>query len=94
MARNTSSSWPLLHHGLVSAVLGFPLAIWLSGLLVYHLTSGHDDPAKYQVAMWSVVPFWAAIVGLSFMARSKVVCWVGLLVANAVAAGLVHLVAR
>jgi len=28
------------------------------------------------------------------MARSKVVCWVGLLVANAVAAGLVHLVAR
>lgn len=95
MARNDSfSSWHLLHHALVSTVLGFPLAVWLSGLLVFHLTAGHDDPAKYQVAMWSVVPLWAAIVGLSFLARGKVACWAWLIAANAVVAGLVQVVTR
>lgn len=95
MARNDAlSSWQLLHHGVVGAVLGFPLAVWLSGLLVFHLTSGHDDPAKYQVAMWSVVPLWAATVGLSFMARGKLACWAWLIGANAVAAALVHGVSR
>ncbi len=95
MARDASPlSWQVLHHGLVSTVLGFPLSIWLSGLLVYHLTAGHGDPAKYQVAMWSVVPLWATVVGLSFLARSKAACWAWLLAANAVAAGLAHWVAR
>jgi len=94
MAREAASSWLLLHHGLVGAVLGFPLSIWLSGLLVFHLTGGHADPAKYQVVMWSVVPLWAAVVGLSFLARSKVACWAWLLSANAIVAGLVQVAAR
>lgn len=94
MAREASSPWQLLHHGLVGGALGFPLAISLSGLLVFHLTGGHTDPAKYQVAMWSVVPLWATVIGLCFLARSKVACWTWLLAANALAAGLVQMVAR
>lgn len=98
MARKASAahdpSFQMLHHRLVSLVLGFPLSIWLTGLLVYHLTGGHEDSAKYQVTMWSVPLLWTAIVGLSFMARSKRACWAWLLGANAVAAALVYAVTR
>ncbi len=88
------SSWRLLHHGLVSAALGYPLSIWLSGLLVFYPSGPAQDPATYQVTMWVVPLLWAGIVGLSFLARSKAACWAWLLGANAAAAGLLHLVAR
>lgn len=88
------SSWRLLHHGLVSAVLGYPLSIWLSGLLVFHIADNPPDPAEYQVAMWAVPLLWAGVVGLSFLARSKTACWAWLLGANAAAAGLTFLVTR
>lgn len=87
------SSWRLLHHGLVAAALGYPLAIWLSGLL-FHLSDPAPDPTKDQVVMWSVPLWWAAVIALSFLARSKTACWLWLLGANAAAAGLVYLVAR
>ncbi|WP_313079210.1 hypothetical protein [Pulveribacter sp.] len=85
----------LLHHGLVGAVLGFPLAVWLSGALVYHApyaARSLDDIATYQVAMWVVPPLWAAVVALAFMAPSRRACWLALLAGNALAWALLQAV--
>lgn len=75
----------LLHQGLASTVLGFPLALALSGILNHFLGSGQDS-AQYQVVMWSVAPFWAAVISVSFLAPDRKTCWLWLLAANAVAA--------
>lgn len=80
-----ASGMMLLHHGLVGAVLGLPLAVLVSGCLNALLGDG-QDPAQYQVAMWSVVPVWVAVISLAFLARTRVRCWLGLLIASAVAA--------
>jgi len=90
--RRRASSRTLLHQGLAGAVLGFPLSIWLTGLLVHYATGGNDDDAKYQVVMWSVVPMWVLIVSLVFLARSRLSCWAWLIGANFVAAALVQAV--
>lgn len=74
----------LIHHGLVSTVLGFPLSILLSGL-AYHLSGGDADPAKYQVVMWIVAPIWVTIIGLSFLAPSRRACWLWLVGASLLA---------
>ena len=82
----------LLHHAIVSSVLGFPLAIWLSGALIYHPWGAQEDSATYQVAMWSVPLLWATVIGLSFLARSRTTCWTALLAANAAAYALLWMV--
>jgi len=75
----------LLHHGLVGAVLGLPLALLLSGCLNLMLGLG-QDPAQYQLVMWSVPPVWVAVISLSFLAPDRKSCWLWLLLANAAAA--------
>lgn len=82
----------LLHRAIVASVLGFPLAIWLSGALIYHPWGGQGDSATYQVAMWSVPVLWATVIGLSFLARSRATCWMALLAANAAAYALLWMV--
>ncbi|MBV7484055.1 hypothetical protein [Bordetella sp. BOR01] len=85
----------LLHHGLVSTVLGFPLALLASGCLNVLLGIGQDpDPAQYQLVMWSVAPLWVAIVSVMFLAPSRRACWLWLLLANAIAALVFYGVAR
>lgn len=91
-ARGNAAPSHLLHHALVSSVLGFPLAIWLSGALIYHPWGAQSDSATYQVAMWSVPALWATAIGLSFLARSRATCWTALLVANAAAYALLWMV--
>ena len=76
---------PLLHHFTVGAVLGFPLALWLVGAFLYHLTGGNDDPAKYQLVMWVSVLVWLVIVCLALEARVWWRLWLWLLLANALA---------
>ncbi|MCE1250636.1 MAG: hypothetical protein LWW82_07880 [Comamonadaceae bacterium] len=85
----------LLHHGLVAALLGMPLAIWLSGALVYHAPWAADslnDISTYQVTMWVVPPLWATVVSLAFLAPSKRILWAALLTGNALAWGLLRAV--
>ena len=91
-ARGNAAPSHLLHHALVSSVLGFPLAIWLSGALIYHPWGAQGDSATYQVAMWSVPALWATAIGLSFLAPSRATCWTALLVANAAAYALLWMV--
>ncbi|WP_353151932.1 hypothetical protein [Pollutimonas bauzanensis] len=92
MQPTASSNWMLLHHGLVGAVLGFSLAILLSGLLVYYPTAGDTDPAKDQIVMWAVCPIWIALICLSFLAPTKKILWQWLVLANLVAAIGIYLV--
>lgn len=93
-ARSRGNATPahLLHHASVASVLGFPLAVWLSGALVYHPWGAQGDGATYQVAMWSVVPLWATAIALSFLAPSRATCWSALLTANAAAYALLRAV--
>ncbi len=87
------SNWLLLHHGVVGFLLGFPLSVALSGLLVYHATGVNPDPTKSQVTMWSVFPIWLAVICLSFMARDSKACWAWLLGANLGAGVLLYFLA-
>lgn len=91
-SRGNAASRPLLHHAIVASLLGFPLAIWLSGALVYHPWGSQGDSATYQLAMWSVVPLWATAIALSFLARSRATCWAALLLANGAAYALLRVV--
>lgn len=84
------SNWMLLHHGVVGFVLGFPLAVALGGLLVYHATGVNPDPTKSQVTMWSVFPIWLTIICLAFLPRDKKSCWIWLLGANVVVGVLAY----
>ncbi|MEQ6437100.1 hypothetical protein V8Z74_19030 [Comamonas sp. w2-DMI] len=90
-ARRATPPRDLLHHGLVGGLLGFPLAIWLSGLL-YYAADAAQDPATYQIAMWTVPMLWAGITALAFMAPGKRDCWLALLAANALAFGVLKTV--
>lgn len=91
-SRNNATSGHLLHHAIVGSVLGFPLAIWLSGALIYHPWGAQADSATYQVAMWSVIPLWATAIALCFLARSRATCWAALLLANGAAYALLRTV--
>ncbi|MBO9678666.1 MAG: hypothetical protein J7556_10540 [Acidovorax sp.] len=91
-ARKATPPLDLLHHGLAGALLGFPLAVWLSGALVYHAVDAAHDSATYQVTMWVVPPLWAAVIGLAFLAPSKRACWAWLLAGNALAYGVLRAV--
>lgn len=90
--RRATPPLDLLHHGLVGALLGFPLAVWLSGALVYYAADAAHDTATYQVTMWVVPALWATVFGLAFLAPGKRACWAALLVANALAYGLLRMV--
>ncbi|MGE8320348.1 MAG: hypothetical protein ACN6O3_16480 [Comamonas sp.] len=90
-ARKATPPLDLLHHGIVGGLLGFPLAIWLSGALYYAADAAHDI-STYQVAMWAVPLLWASCTALAFMAPSKRACWIALLAANALAYGLLKAV--
>lgn len=91
-ARRATPPLDLLHHGLAGALLGFPLAVWLSGVLVYYAVDAAHDSAAYQVTMWVVPLLWAAVTGLAFMAPGKRACWAWLLAGNALAYGLLRAV--
>lgn len=94
-ARRATPPLDLLHHGLVGALLGFPLAVWLSGALVYHAPYAAgtlNDISTYQVTMWVVPPLWATVIALAFLAPGKRACWAALLAGNALAYGLLRAV--
>ena len=75
----------LLFKGLTGFALGFPLALWLSWLLMYGGALPGAMPVRDQLAMWLAVLLWSAAPCVAFLARSRREC-VGLfLLANAAA---------
>jgi len=80
--------------GIMSAalLLGFPLALALSGLLLTLTPGGfHAFDAKHQLGMWSIGLFWNLILALSVLFPNGRRAWAGLLLATLLAYGLLFL---
>ena len=65
--------------------LGFPLALWLSWLLMYGGLLPKYVPVRDQVAMWLAVLLWCLALCASFMAQSRRQCLVAFGLANLLA---------
>ena len=83
-----ASARHLYFKGVAGLLLGFPLSLWISWLLMYTGLGPAFAPARDQVAMWLVVPLWCTVLCASFLASTRLRCVVWLLAANALAAGL------
>lgn len=75
----------LLFKGLTGFLLSFPLALWLSWLLMYGGLLPAYVPVRDQIAMWLAVLLWGAIPCAAFLARSRLQCLTVFLLANAAA---------
>ncbi|MDQ1815983.1 hypothetical protein RBA41_22045 [Massilia sp. CCM 9210] len=81
----------LLHNGVVALVLGYPLAIALSGVLHQLMRWLDAGPIVGQLTMWVVYPLWVSVIALIFLVPSKRACWTWLALANALAAAACYL---
>ncbi|MFZ6875166.1 hypothetical protein ACO0LF_24130 [Undibacterium sp. Di27W] len=73
-------------------VLGFTLALALSGLFAWLGPGGIAAPQKVQFVMWLIAPIWMLILSLIYLVRSGVRALTGLLLANVLAYVLLFLV--
>ena len=63
---------------LAGVLLGFTLAIALSGLVTWIGPGGPAAVNKFQFTMWIVAPLWLGVVSFCFLFRSGVRAWVWL----------------
>ena len=82
---NNGEGRHLLFKGAVGLLAGFPLALWLSWLLMYGGLGPAFAPTRDQVAMWLVVPLWAMAWSAAFMAKSRRQCVWAFALANGLA---------
>ena len=73
----------LLAKGLTGLLLGFPLALWLSWLLVYGGMLPAFVPVRDQIAMWLAVLLWSLAPCIAFLAQSRMQCAIAFVLANA-----------
>jgi hypothetical protein len=79
----TSRDW--LGKASAGVVMGFVLALGLSGLLAWGIgVSDTFFSTKGQLAMWSMSPIWCLVLSLCFLFRSGLRAWVMLTLASAV----------
>jgi hypothetical protein len=64
-----------LAKGLAGLVLGFVIAIGLSGLLAWTSPGGIETAHLYLVAMWAVAPIWLLIFAFCFLFGSGLRAW-------------------
>lgn len=69
-------------------LLGFTLAIALSGLFTWFGPGGPAAANKFQFTMWIVAPLWLGVVSFCFLFRSGLRAWLWLGGANLVAYAL------
>ncbi|MCC2977950.1 hypothetical protein LK533_14865 [Sphingomonas sp. PL-96] len=66
-------------------VLGFALALGLSGLIAWAIGVGDTYfSTRGQLTMWAMAPIWCTILSFVFLFRSGVRAWAGLGVATLV----------
>lgn len=70
---------------LAGVVLGFGLAIAVSGLFAWLTPGGAMHPNKFQATMWLTAPVWSGVLSLVFLFRSGARAWLWLGSANALA---------
>ncbi|MDP1976791.1 hypothetical protein [Undibacterium sp.] len=73
-------------------VLGFTLALAISGVFAWIGPGGIAAPQKVQFVMWLITPVWMLILSLIYLVRTGVRALKGLLIANALAYALLFLV--
>lgn len=70
---------------LAGVLLGFTLAIALSGLVTWVGPGGPLAMNKFQFTMWIVAPVWLGVVSFCFLFRSGLRAWLWLGGANLLA---------
>lgn len=63
---------------LAGTLLGFALAVAISGLFAWVGPGGIAAVNKYQMIMWLVVPLWLGILGACFLFRDGLRAWIWL----------------
>ena len=87
--KRTSKDW--LPKALAGLILGFALAIGLSGLFAWFGPGGHWAGAgKTQITMWMVSPLWCLILSLCFLFRDGRAAWLWLGGANVLVYALLY----
>ncbi|MFC4820816.1 hypothetical protein [Dokdonella ginsengisoli] len=70
------------------AVLGYALAVALSGVIALLTPGGFAGEGKVQFTMWMIAPIWATVLGFVFLFRDSLRAWLWLGLATAAAFGL------
>lgn len=92
MAKTADSGLSWLGKSLAGLLLGYGLAIALSGLFAWLGPGGMVPPNKYQFTMWLVVPLWLGVFSAVFLFRSALRAWGWLGLANGLAFATLWLV--
>lgn len=69
-------------------VLGYALAVALSGVFALLTPGGLGGGGKIQFVMWTIAPVWATVLGFVYLFRDSVRAWLWLGAATVVAFGL------
>lgn len=77
---------------LAGAILGFTLALALTGIFAWFGPGGIDAPQKVQVVMWMISPLWMILCSTAYFFRTGLRAWLWLLLANALAYTLLFIV--
>ncbi len=70
---------------MAGTVLGYTLALALSGVIALLTPGGLGGEGKIQFVMWTIAPVWAGVLGFVFLFRDSLRAWLWLGAANAVA---------
>lgn len=89
---HSTQGW--LAKALAGTVLGFTLALTLSGLLALITPGGFQpDSGRVQFMMWIVSPLWVLVLSICLLFRSGLHAWLWLSFLNA-GAGVLLLILR
>ncbi len=73
---------------LAGTVLGYTLAVALSGIIALLTPGGFAGEGKVQFNMWMIAPVWTTVLGFVFLFRSTLRAWLWLGLANVLAWGV------
>lgn len=73
---------------MAATLLGFTLALALSGVFAFLTPGGLGGEGKIQFVMWTIAPVWASVLGFVFLFRDSLRAWLWLALANLVAWGV------
>ena len=69
-------------------LLGYTLAVALSGVIAGLTPGGFEGGNKVQFNMWMIAPLWATVLGFVYLFRDSWRAWWWLALANVAAFGL------
>ena len=67
---------------MAGTVLGYTLALALSGAIAWLTPGGLQGSGKIQFNMWMIAPLWATVLGFVYFFRDSLRAWLWLGAAN------------